>query len=46
MLIVILFSLLPFLFVLQVKKLKDFSDDVSKLSLADSFLYHLIQVPK
>ncbi|XP_058522730.1 FH2 domain-containing protein 1 [Ochotona princeps] len=29
----------------EVKKLKDFSDDVSKLSLADSFLYHLIQVP-
>lgn len=29
----------------EVKKLKAFSGDVSKLSLADSFLYHLIQVP-
>ncbi|KAL4675131.1 hypothetical protein H8957_008794 [Semnopithecus entellus] len=29
----------------EVKKLKAFSGDVSKLSLADSFLYGLIQVP-
>nr|XP_012639132.1 FH2 domain-containing protein 1 [Microcebus murinus]XP_012639133.1 FH2 domain-containing protein 1 [Microcebus murinus]XP_012639134.1 FH2 domain-containing protein 1 [Microcebus murinus] len=29
----------------EVKKLKTFSGDVSKLSLADSFLYCLIQVP-
>ncbi|ELW64793.1 FH2 domain-containing protein 1 [Tupaia chinensis] len=30
----------------EVKKLKAFSGDVSKLSLADSFLHCLIQVPK
>ncbi|XP_055452631.1 FH2 domain-containing protein 1 isoform X2 [Psammomys obesus] len=29
----------------EVKKLKSFNGDVSKLSLADSFLYCLIQVP-
>ncbi|XP_004402491.1 PREDICTED: FH2 domain-containing protein 1 [Odobenus rosmarus divergens] len=29
----------------EIKKLKTFSGDVSKLSLADSFLHHLIQVP-
>ncbi|XP_062964749.1 FH2 domain-containing protein 1 [Cynocephalus volans] len=29
----------------EEKKLKTFSGDVSKLSLADSFLYYLIQVP-
>ncbi|XP_055000781.1 FH2 domain-containing protein 1 isoform X1 [Sorex araneus] len=29
----------------EIKKLKSFSDDVSKLSLADSFLHYLIQVP-
>ncbi|XP_013203696.1 FH2 domain-containing protein 1 [Microtus ochrogaster] len=29
----------------EVKKLKTFNGDVSKLSLADSFLYGLIQVP-
>ncbi|KAM5255218.1 FH2 domain-containing protein 1 [Ctenodactylus gundi] len=29
----------------EVKKLKTFSGDVSKLSLADSFLHYLIQVP-
>ncbi|KAM4834477.1 FH2 domain-containing protein 1 isoform 1-T2 [Thomomys bottae] len=29
----------------EVKKLKSFSGDVSKLSLADSFLHYLIQVP-
>ncbi|KAM9238253.1 FH2 domain-containing protein 1 isoform 2-T3 [Dugong dugon] len=29
----------------EVKKLKTFSGDVSKLSLADSFMHYLIQVP-
>lgn len=29
----------------EIKKLKTFSGDVSKLSLADSFLHYLIQVP-
>ncbi|XP_020041414.2 FH2 domain-containing protein 1 [Castor canadensis] len=29
----------------EVKKLKTFSGDVSKLSLADSFLHYLVQVP-
>lgn len=36
----------PFPFAFQVKKLKAFSGDVAKLSLADSFMHRLIQVPK
>ena len=40
------FFLDPLLFVFQIKKLKAFSGDVAKLSLADSFLHCLLQVPK
>lgn len=39
-------QLKPFMNLLQVKKLKVYRGDVSKLSLADSFVYQLILLPR